>query len=425
MKSGICLLCFILQLAGIVPVAAGLQPKPMAGYTVGMADAGTMEKVVGVYGSGELEKSYSGRLGNIFEQFEKSPALVVILYVVIIYSIITLISLTIYILLNRSKREKEDELKSQLNEQYQHLLIEYLFEAEQRDEIFEKISRIATDKFKRQILINQIMELSINMQGDSKTELQQLFLDTGLKQDSVKKAYSKKWHENVKGFRELAFMNIRSENEHIIKCLNSHNQILRMEAQIALVRLSDDNPYTFLSFLEKPLARWEQITLHELVTQHNLQAPDFSIWFASENLTVLKFSLQMASWFKQKGAADGVIKLLRHPDMEVRSRAIRTCGELGLNDGLHVLRAIYYDEPVSLRTEILKAFGKVPDERYLDFMNEVLDTEEDVQLQILATKAMENMDEPGISRLVKLMKSKSEYKNYQIIIRHVLDGRIY
>ncbi|MEX0986774.1 MAG: hypothetical protein WD052_04790, partial [Bacteroidales bacterium] len=72
-----------------------------------------------------------------------------------------------------------------------------------------------------------------------------------------------------------------------------------------------------------------------------------------------------------------------------------------------------------------KAFGKVPDERYLDFMNEVLDTEEDVQLQILATKAMENMDEPGISRLVKLMKSKSEYKNYQIIIRHVLDGRIY
>jgi hypothetical protein len=51
--------------------------------------------------------------------------------------------------------------------------------------------------------------------------------------------------------------------------------------------------------------------------------------------------------------------------------------------------------------------------------------EEDVQLQIQATKAMENTDEPGISMLIKLMKSKTEYKNYQIIIRHVLDGRIY
>ncbi|HKK62475.1 MAG TPA: hypothetical protein VJ951_07940, partial [Bacteroidales bacterium] len=59
------------------------------------------------------------------------------------------------------------------------------------------------------------------------------------------------------------------------------------------------------------------------------------------------------------------------------------------------------------------------------FLNGVLDAEDDVRLQILATKAMENLDEPGVARLIKLMKSKSEYKNYRIIIRHVLDRRIY
>jgi hypothetical protein len=65
------------------------------------------------------------------------------------------------------------------------------------------------------------------------------------------------------------------------------------------------------------------------------------------------------------------------------------------------------------------------DEKELEFHTGVLDEEEDVQLQILATKAIENLGEVGISRLIKLMKKKSEYKNYQIIIRHVLDGRIY
>ena len=69
--------------------------------------------------------------------------------------------------------------------------------------------------------------------------------------------------------------------------------------------------------------------------------------------------------------------------------------------------------------------GDVPDEEYIDFLKSVLDREEDVTLQINATKAIENTGEPGISRLIKLMKSKSEYRNYQIIIRHVLDGRIY
>ncbi len=68
---------------------------------------------------------------------------------------------------------------------------------------------------------------------------------------------------------------------------------------------------------------------------------------------------------------------------------------------------------------------KLSDEKHLKFLKSVLDMEEDVQLQIEATKAMENTGEPGISMLIKLMKSKSEYKNYQIIIRHVLDGRIY
>ncbi len=85
----------------------------------------------------------------------------------------------------------------------------------------------------------------------------------------------------------------------------------------------------------------------------------------------------------------------------------------------------YPEETFSNKLEILTAFTKVPDEKYLKFLKNVLDTEEDVQLQIEATKAMENTGEPGISMLIKLMKSKSEYKNYQIIIRHVLDGRIY
>jgi len=321
--------------------------------------------------------------------------------------------------------KKEQDLKQDLNEQYQQLLIDYLFDEVQRKALFIKILRIATSKFKRQMLINQIIELSANMQGKVKQDLRNLYLDLGLKKDSLRKAYSRKWHENVKGFRELAFMDIRSANERIIDCLNSHNQILRMEAQIALVRLSEDNPYTFLSFLEKPLAKWEQITIHDLLTQHKLKVPDFSDWFSSDNLSVVKFSLQMVAWFGQQEAVDDVIRLLSHTNEEVRLQAIRTCGKLGMKKTLPHLQQMYDGESYSNRIELLKAFAQIPDENYLEFLNGVLDKEEDVQLQILATKAMENMDEPGISRLIKLMKKKSDYRNYQIIIRHVLDGRIY
>jgi HEAT repeat protein len=220
-------------------------------------------------------------------------------------------------------------------------------------------------------------------------------------------------------------MNIRDANDQILKSLNSHNEILRMEAQIAMVRLSDGNPYEFLHMLKKPLSLWEQVTLHELQIQHNLDVPEFKQWFTSDNITVVMFALEMVAWYKQKDAGKDLISLFEHENEQVRNTAYRVSGEIKLEEALPLLVIKYPEESFKNKLEILRTFARLPDEQYLQFLKSVLDTEEDVQLQIQATKAMENTDEPGISLLIKLMKSKSEYKNYQIIIRHVLDGRIY
>jgi len=363
--------------------------------------------------------------GWILDNFKKSPTLITILYVVIFYSIVTLITLLIIILLNRQRMEWEQKNKEYLMEQYQQLLMDYLFEEEKRDQAFSSMRRIANNTVNRQILIDQMIDLSINLKGEIKETIKELYTGLSLNEDSLRKAYSRKWHKNVKGFRELAFMNIRDANEKIIESLNSNNEILRMEAQIAMVRLSEDNPYEFLHLLEKPLAVWEQITLHELLIQHNMKVPAFNQWFHTENISVLIYALEMVAWFKQTGVGKEVIGLFTHEDERVRNTAFRVSGEIKLKSSLPAMKKIYEGETMNNRLEILKAFARIPEEKNLKFLKNVLDTEDDVQLQIQTTKAIENTDEPGISMLIKLMKSKSEYKNYQIIIRHVLDGRIY
>lgn len=359
------------------------------------------------------------------DRFDKSPVFITILYAVIFYSILTLVTLLIIILLHRNRMQREKQQREFLKERYQEILMDYLFDETKRPASLEELRQIANNPFKRQILIDQMIDLSINLKGEIKEDTRELYLKLGLKKDSLQKAYSRKWHKNVKGFRELAFMNIRDATDKIMECLNSPHDILRMEAQIAMVALSDENPYYFLDFMEKPFSLWEQVTLQELVIQHNLPVPPFQQWFNSPNKSVVIFALEMVAWFKQKEAGEGVIKLFDHADEDIRRTAFNVSGEIGLNATLPVLKERYMQEPYANKLEILKTFVKIPDERYIDFMKSVLDLEEDVQLQILATKAMENTGEPGISRLIKLMKSKSEYKNYQIIIRHVLDGRIY
>ena len=65
----------------------------------------------------------------------------------------------------------------------------------------------------------------------------------------------------------------------------------------------------------------------------------------------------------------------------------------------------------------------MPDVSMMGFLKLVLDKEDDVQLQIEATKAIRNNGEEGVKALIKIMES--EYKNYSIIIKHVLDKRIF
>jgi hypothetical protein len=353
------------------------------------------------------------------DSFGHSVALINLLIFVIVFSTVSMIVLLIFILFNRNRMEREEKVRQYLLEKYQGLIIDYLF----GDTISDEFETIASDEFGRQILVDQMIDVSVNLKGDAEEKLRKLYITLGLDKDSIRKANSRQWHKKIKGFRELAFMNIRSANDAIYAALNSGNEILRMEAQIALVRLSDENPFEFLYHLERPFSLWEQITLHDLLVQHDMTVPAFRQWLGSPNDTIIMFALRMIREFKQVDAEPDLREVLLHGNDLVRNLAIQVAGDMNFRSALEQMKRMYKNEAYNNSLEILRSMGKMPDESMMGFLKLVLDKEDDVQLQIEATKAIENMGEEGIKALVKLMKS--EYKNYNIIIRHVLDRRIY
>src|SRR5450759_2490144 len=353
-----------------------------------------------------------------FNYFGKSVALVNALIIFITGSIFTMILFLIFILLNRTRMEKEERLRQFLLEKYQGMIINYLF----GDNLSDGFVTTASDKFRRQVLIDQMIDVSINLKGDAEAKLRELYLNMGLDRDSVKKAYSRQWHKKIKAFRELAYMNIRDANDEIYRCLESKNEILRIEAQIALVRLSDDNPFEFLNHLERPFSLWEQITLYELLVHHDFKVPLFHQFLSSPNDTIVMFSLRMIREYKQLDSEEYVLKVLQHNNPDVRKIAIEVTGDMRMKQALKILKKMYKNENYNNSIEILRSMGKMPDEEMLGFLKLVLDKEDDIQLQIEATKSIENMGEVGVKSLKKIMES--EYKNYNIIIRHVLDKRI-
>lgn len=355
-------------------------------------------------------------------EFEKSSTLIQALMVVIIYSTISMVLLLIFILFHRNKLQKLDKLKQELKEKYQTKLMDYLFDTENSREIVERINSVARDSFKRIILAEEMKDLMVNLSGDAADKLRGLFYEINLDIDSEMKVFSSKWHIKVKGFRELAFMNIKRVNKEIIKCLQHRNPIVRMEAQLALVRLNDEDRFSFLDHIERPFTLWEQVNVHEMIVAHNLQIPDFSRWLNSPNRTVILFALRMIKVFEQRESGDKIIMLLENEDAEIRNMSIYVLGRLKIKEALPHFKHIYKNETYENCLVIIQAIRNMTDESVLSFLKLVLDKEDDVQLQIEATKAIFEIGDIGEKALEKLMES--DYKNYQIIIKHVLDKRI-
>ena len=159
-----------------------------------------------------------------------------------------------------------------------------------------------------------------------------------------------------------------------------------------------------------------------MIVGHNLDVPDFERWLVSDNRTVVLFSLRMIRVFKQKQAWEKIVTLLYAEDQEIRNTAILVLGELRIKKSVPFLKHHYKYEVYENQLEIVKSLGKISDESSLNFLVIVIDKEEDVQLQIEAAKALRDMGENGEKALEKLMTS--DYKNYMIIIKHVLDKRI-
>ena len=340
----------------------------------------------------------------------------------VMYFIGSMLFILVIILIHRNYNENLENRKQILREKYQSLLVDFLFSTDNAGNVPKEIKRIANSPFNRKILIDQMIDLSINLSGETKDKLRSLFFALNLEDDSIKKVYSRKWHVKIKGFRELAFMDITEANHQIIKCLKSKNDVVRMEAQLAMVRLSPGDSFGFLDHLDKPFTLWEQLTIYETIMFHNLPIPSFDRWLYSKNKTVVLFALRMIDIFKQRETYPNLFWMLVNDDPEIRYLTIRTIGNLKIKDAVPHLKRLYKTETYQNCLAIIQAIAKMPDETILNFLKLVIDKEEDVQLQIEAAMAINCMGVVGRNALQKLMES--DYKNYQIIIKHVMDKRI-
>ncbi len=319
-------------------------------------------------------------------------------------------------------------LGKRLRKKYQPVLTQLLFEDDSRllsDSLLSLFSKKdLSDRHHRAILLDELIHLHENFTGETAGRLELLYRKLEFHKDSLKKLKSRRWNVVAKGLRELALMNIHETVEPMMIFITNKNELLRMEARYALVKLNQNDPLNFLYRETEILSAWDMANIHSMLTKLSEdKIPFFSSWLNSLNKSVVLFSISMIGAFRQSDAIPVLVRLLDEKDELVKRAAIKALKDMSADQAEEKLIAMYPLETPDVQNEILKALESLASEKSISFYDHILRQPlPDLQHALHSVKALLTLGEKGKNVLQQLTSLHSE--RLQLIIQHASDARL-
>jgi HEAT repeat protein len=349
--------------------------------------------------------------------------------IIIISSLTFFIGLYAFIFFRRIQQKHLEERKAGWKGKIADMISEVIISSD--DEEIEAIIAQYLPQFSklplynpivRNIFIDEILIYHSNFTGKTQEVLRELYVRLKLDKYARRKLRSRFWEKQIGAIRELTQMAIREEAENILRYTDDENAQLRMEAQASFIRLSAEDSFRFLDKAKERVLDWHQLVLYDVITKtKNIKIPSFVKWLDSKNESVVLLCLKLVNHYQQLEAIPKLIDLLKHRNLAIRSLAIQVLAKMEAEMAEDDLFAIYENQPLKIKLNILEAFGKIGSGNYLRFLVSESDNA-DFKIRMQALYAMRDHGFGGQESLNGLYQSESVQN--KSIIKHVLDERI-
>ncbi|MBC8054272.1 MAG: hypothetical protein H7Y13_14515 [Sphingobacteriaceae bacterium] len=274
----------------------------------------------------------------------------------------------------------------------------------------------------RRILVSELISNHRNFSGRTAQVLTELYMQLKLDKRARKNLHSPHWYKQIEAIRELTEMNVKDECDRILKYTNHRQPQLRIEAQIAFVKLCVDNPFRFLDIVKEPVLDWHQLILFEVITKTETMArPRFAFWLNSENDSVVSFCLKLIEYYQQFDALPNLIYLINHHNLTIRATAIEILGRMEAEMAESHLVAAFTNQPTKIKVKILNTLGLIASGGCLAFLNSHAKNKE-FPVRMAAIRAIKAHRQSGRELLDTLFNEAIAQD--KAIIKHVLDERI-
>ena len=357
-------------------------------------------------------------INNIYNDL---PLLIKMTWVISVSLTLIIIFMSMYLKVIRQRLRKKREINIKFKEEYESLLVAYLYSGDDSGKITEAQTTIIESlkdsvkiDSKRKIIVAVLFDLMNEVSGEMSSTIQTFYHNSGLINYAYDRLGSKKWNIIAKGIGELRRFRVEEASHKVAKFINFPRPEVQRETQLYMVNLFLFEGLSFLDELTTTLSEWAQIQLLETLQRfENQEICDIRPWLKSANDSVVLFALKLAQIYNQFEVKDTLMELLSHTNKDVRINTINVLTHLYGIEAKDILKANFNTLSIEEQISFFGLLEKLvmPDDE--PFIEEHL-FHKNFEIQLLALNILKeiNIDKyVGFSKLSNKEKSKAMIKS--------------
>lgn len=280
--------------------------------------------------------------------------------------IISIISIILFHLLQKAKlKQRQLSFQKKFNDLISEVAIceseeelDSVFINEGYQEIFDLYQHTQID---RSFMIDELARACKEFSGITRTNIRWLFQKTTLKKDLQEKLKDKRWFIVAKTVQQIAYLQLKDMLPNIFLLANHNNDWVRMEAQVATVKLVGFDGLRFLNVISYPFSGWQQLRLIQELSCHSIEKFDnIGHWLKSKNKSVVELAIRLAGIYQRYEFYDSVVQCVSHSSASISEQAIETIGKISNEKTSELLINIFPKATPSIQRQIeatLKIIG--------------------------------------------------------------------
>jgi hypothetical protein len=272
----------------------------------------------------------------------------------------------------------------------------------------------------RNFMIGELAETCKKFSGATMDNIHWLFQRTHLEEELLHNLNSKRWYIKAKAVQQLAYLQQKNQLPKIFRLANNNNDLVRMEAQVATVKLIGFEGLRFLNVIGYPVSEWQQLRLIHELSGHTIEKFDnITNWLQSKNDSVVEFALRLVENNQRYEFYNTVEQCLLHSSISVCRRAVATLGKISNEKTAGSLLNYYPNADPSIQLSILKILQTVGSENEIPFLLSRLNHPDDA-FKLETAKSISQISDTGIERIEALVDVTKE--PWKIILQQIKTG---